>query len=64
MSANTFRPWLVGGALLVAAGAACDAHAAATATVGSTTTTPLLTKSIDKSQMTTLQGSVPAVATA
>jgi len=61
MSVITFRPWLVGGVLLAAASAACDAHAAAaTATVGSITTTPLITKSVDKSQMTTLQGSVPA----
>lgn len=61
MSSIIARPWLAGAALFVVAGAACDAHAAAaTATVGSTSTTPLITKSVDKSQMTTLPGSVPA----
>ncbi|QWT18976.1 VCBS repeat-containing protein [Bacillus sp. NP157] len=61
MSANTFRPWLVGGALLLAAGTACDASAAtASTTVGSTSTTPLITRAVDKSQMTTIPGSVPA----
>jgi pro-kumamolisin-like protein/subtilase family protein len=58
MSATTYRPWLAGAVLVLAAGAARDASAT-TAAIGSTNTTPLLAKSIDPHQMTTLQGSVP-----
>ncbi|UPG85229.1 protease pro-enzyme activation domain-containing protein [Luteibacter aegosomatis] len=56
MSPTMFRPWLAGAAMLVATG---HAHAAVD-TVGSTTTTPLLTKAVSPRQFTTLKGSVPA----
>ncbi|HEY4092139.1 MAG TPA: protease pro-enzyme activation domain-containing protein [Luteibacter sp.] len=59
MSVIISRPWRVGTAVLIAAGAACTAQAA-TDTAGSTTTTPLLTKAINPRAMTTLQGSVSA----
>ncbi|MET0936281.1 MAG: protease pro-enzyme activation domain-containing protein, partial [Luteibacter sp.] len=54
-----FRPWLVGAAMLAAAGGTCEVHAAVD-TAGSTTATPLITRTVDSHQMTTLQGSVPA----
>lgn len=59
MSAILSRPWLVGAAMLVAAGGACETHASV-ATAGSATATPLITKTVDSHQMTTLPGSVPA----
>jgi hypothetical protein len=59
MSFIISRPWRVGTAVLIVAGATCTAHAATT-TPGSTTATPLLTKAVNARQMTTLQGSVPA----